>query len=347
MKRTGLQRRGRGPRHLGLDEIVDLAGEGSFPASDPPSWSPIHLGPPGGELEPCSLFRDVVQQLRDDVFLLSGVIGERNDRSRPAKHNLDLAADAIESRMKDARLPVRRRPVDGAVCNVEAVLRGESAAGESVVVGAHYDTPSGSPGADDNASGVALLIALAHALRGARLARTVRLVAFAAEEPPHLGGPSTGSAAYVRALKREGPRVMSMLSLEGLGAFVDEPAPWPLRLSRVLRSEVAIVGDRRARALLGRVEASFASAREEIAVAPLRHPALFATVRVQSSSVFARAGIPALLLTSTAPLRWRRRPAEKDTPDRLDYERLASISVALARAVSDLARPDGADSSRT
>lgn len=334
-------------RWLGLEDIVDLAGEQSFPASDPPSWSPLNLGPPGCERGVCEmLHRDVVQQVHDDVRLLSETIGERNDRSTAALQNLERAADAIEGRFHDSHVPVRRRQVNETAWNIEAVLRGESTPEESVVIGAHYDTPKGSPGADDNASGVAMLIALAHSLQHVRLDRTVRLVAFGAEEPPHLGTPGSGSARYLEDLRREGPRVTSMMSLEALGIHVQDSHPWPFRLVRLLTSDLALVGDRRSRPMLARAKDVFDSSDEDVTIAIVTHPLIFAPVRTQSHYVFAREGIPAFMVTDTAPLRSLDYHRDTDTADRLDYERLASTGIALTRIVRDLARSERAAAAR-
>ena len=84
-----------------------------------------------------------------------------------------------------------------------------------VIVGAHYDS-CGTPGADDNASGVASLLELARALDHAQYRRTVRFIAFVNEEPPFFQTDLMGSRVYARELKRQGGRVRAMLSLETL-----------------------------------------------------------------------------------------------------------------------------------
>ncbi|MBX3198136.1 MAG: M20/M25/M40 family metallo-hydrolase [Labilithrix sp.] len=341
--REGEGRRGREVRSerehtLGLEETVDAAGRDSFPASDPPCWSPIHLGAPAATArrDP-EMFYDVVQRIRDDVRLFSEVIGERNDRSSAALRNLARAADAIEDRFRDAGAPVRRRRVDAAAWNVEAVLRGERIPEESVVVGAHYDTARGSPGADDNASGVAMLLALAHALPARRLYRTVRLVAFAAEEAPHTGTGATGSRRYLEDLRREGPRVTAMIDVEAVGVYVAEPRRWPFRLVRLLTSDVAFVGDRETRWLLERAKRVFDAAEADVRSAIVTHPFFFTPLRVQSHHAFARQGIPAFMVTDTGPLRSLDYHRATDTADRLDYDRLGRTSLALERVVAELA----------
>lgn len=334
-------KRAREKNHLlGLEETIDTAGKDSFPASDPPCWSATHVGTPIPVRRQPEMFHDIVQRIRDDVRLLSTVIGERNDRSPRGIENLARAADAITDRLRDAGVPVRRRPVGEGICNVEAVLRGARLASETVVVGAHYDTPRGSPGADDNASGVAMLLALAHSLQALRLERTVRLVAFAAEEPPHGGTELAGGRRYLRDLRREGPRVSAMMSIEGVGVHVKEH-PWPFRLLPLLTSNLAIVGDRKMRWLLDRAKRAIDSTEGGLSSAIVTRPLLFTTLRVQSHLAFAREGIPAFMVTDTAPLRSLDYHRATDTADRLDYDRLGETSIALERVVADLAKVNG------
>jgi hypothetical protein len=83
--------------------------------------------------------------------------------------------------------------------NVVAERRGLDPALPALVLTAHHDTQCGNPGADDNASGVVSLLALAPVIAAARLKRTVRMVSFGTEEQL-----SVGSAAYVRE-HRVGP----------------------------------------------------------------------------------------------------------------------------------------------
>jgi Zn-dependent M28 family amino/carboxypeptidase len=122
------------------------------------------------------------------------------------------------------------------------------------VVGAHYDTVPGSPGADDNASGVAALLELARLLRGCRRARTIRLVAFVNEEPPFFYWGEMGSTVYARAARSRGDDIRVMLSLEMLGCYSDVPGsqnyPPPLGLfypNRATSSTSSRTCDRAAR----------------------------------------------------------------------------------------------------
>jgi hypothetical protein len=320
---------------LGPNESIDIASNDSFPASDAPPWSATHAGTPAVEHGP-ELFRDVVQRLHDDVRLFAETIGERHDRSLHALENLARAADAIEQRFSDARLPVKRRRANDAAFNIEAVIRGGVHADETIVVGAHYDSSRGSPGADDNASGVAALLALARSLQRAPLDRTVRLVAFAAEQPPHAGTDTMGSMRYVKDIQREGPRVKAMISLESLGLYSSR-IPWPLRELPVLRSDLLLMGDRSARRLLERAETAFEHANTGIRLITMTLPLLFADVRSSDHWSFAREGIPAFMVTDTAPLWANRYHGACDTADKLDYERLGLTCLGVTSVVRSLA----------
>ena len=326
---------------LGLDETVDLAGMLSFPASDAPGWTMSHLGAPvgvPGAAQGPELLHDVVQRIRDDVHFFAETIGERNDASPRTRQNLREAALAIEGRFRDAGLPVKQRPADRvAPSNVEAVIVGTTRPSECVVIGAHYDSARGSPGADDDSSGLAALLALAHSLRETVFARTVRLVAFVDEELPHKRKPTMGSVRYVDSLLREGPTVSAMVSLEMLGVFANE-LPWPLKRIQPLRSDtLAFVGGLRSRGLVARARSIFERAASGIDVHGVNLPLFVPGVRASDHWSFARRGIPAFMVTDLGPLRTWRYHTPADTPRGLDFDRIGRASLALTAVVRELA----------
>src|ERR1700730_14082051 len=160
-------------------------------------------------------------ELFSDVQALAGDIGERNT-TRYAQ--LNAAAIFIEGSLARAGLTPRRESYDlrGQAChNIEVEIRG--ARPEILVVGAHYDSVFGSPGANDNASGVAGLLALARRFAGKPCGQTLRFVAFVNEEPPYFQTAEMGSFVYARRCKDRGDRITGMISLETIGYFSDEP----------------------------------------------------------------------------------------------------------------------------
>ena len=204
-----------------------------------------------------------------------------------------------------------------------------------VVVGAHYDTVPGSPGADDNASGVAVLIELA------RMGLPARFVAFANEESPYFRSRAMGSWAWASRARERGEAVSAMLSLEMLGYYRDAPGsqhyPAPLGFFYPDRADfIGFVGDLGARELVHKVIASFrrhASFPSEGVSAPVLIPG----VDWSDHWSFRQHGFPAIMVTDTAFNRYPHYHLESDTPEKLDYERMARVTLGLAAVIKDLA----------
>src|SRR4030095_5094369 len=161
------------------------------------------------------------EELRADVQKLAGEIGERNMWHYP---QLNAAADFIEDSFSRAGLHPRRDSYElrGQAChNIEAEIR--RARPEIILIGAHYDSVFGSPGANDNGSGVAATLALARRFASAKPKRTLRFVAFVNEEPPYFLSGEMGSLVYARRCKERGDKISAMISLETIGYFSDAP----------------------------------------------------------------------------------------------------------------------------
>ena len=222
------------------------------------------------------------------------------------------------------------------VRNIEVSPGGKSL----VVVGAHYDTVPGSPGADDNASAVAALIELAGLLGKEGL--PIRFAAFANEEMPYFLSPEMGSWNSARRSRERGEAVRAMLSLEMLGYYRDEPGtqkyPPPLGLLYPDRGNfIAFVGDLGARALvrksilLFRKHAQFPS--EGVAA-----PSFIPGITFSDHWSFRTQGFPAIMVTDTAYNRYPHYHLPSDTPEKLDYERLARVTLGLAAVLRELGR---------
>ncbi|MDI6738684.1 MAG: M28 family peptidase, partial [Nanoarchaeota archaeon] len=160
--------------------------------------------------------------LKSHVIFLSEKIGERNYLDT---EKLNKAADYIEDKFRSYKCNVKRQSFKAenkTYYNIEAEVKGTSDKNKIIVIGAHYDTITGTPGADDNASGVAGILELARLVSEKPLPYTIRLVAFALEEPPFFRTKNMGSYVYAESLKREGTKIEGMISLEMIGYFCDK-----------------------------------------------------------------------------------------------------------------------------
>ena len=274
--------------------------------------------------------------LRRDVEALCAH-GPRNTWNLRA---FTAAARFIEESLAAAGYRVERQVYDAAIGgeNLIAELAGGR---EIVVVGAHYDSIYDSPGADDNASGVAGLLALARHFAGTKRGRTLRFAAFANEEPPYFTTPAMGSLAYASRCHQRGEGVVAMLSLEMLGYFDDARGSqqYPPPLSPFYPDTghfIALAGNIASRALIRRCAAAMrrhGGIPVESAVLPA---ALVPQAGWSDQWAFWQFGWPALMVTDTALFRNPHYHGPDDTPDTLDYERMARVVEALIAVVEDL-----------
>ncbi len=281
--------------------------------------------------------------LRRHVAALAGRIGERNVWRPEA---MVAAAGYIRKSLEDAGYVVNVQAFTSrglSVNNIEAVLPGHGAVDEIIVVGAHYDSVTDSPGADDNASGVAALLELARLLAGSSLPRTVRFVAFANEEAPFFYGDEMGSNLYAARAQVQGERIEAMLSLETLGYYTDEPdtQKYPFPFSWFYPDTgnfVGFVGNLSSRPLVrqavGAFRASTAFPSEGVAA-----PSGIEGIHWSDHWSFWQAGYPAIMVTDTAPFRYPHYHDATDTPQQLDYTGLARVTGGLAEVVGVLASP--------
>jgi Zn-dependent M28 family amino/carboxypeptidase len=278
-------------------------------------------------------------RLRHDVERLAADIGERNFW-RYAE--LEAAAQFLERSLREAGYASVRQEYEARgkrFANLEVELRGATRPAEVVVVGAHYDTGRGSPGANDNGSGLAALLALARAFVDEPVGRTLRFVAFTMEERPLLRTTKMGSRVYAMRCRERGERVVAMLSLETIAYRCERKGCQRLSLFGLLAPRtgdfIAMVANRRSRELLRDAAASFrrrARVGCETFVLPTYFPGAFSS----DHWCFWREGYPALMLTDTAPLRYPHYHKPEDTPDKLDYDFLGEVVAGVRGVITDL-----------
>jgi len=280
----------------------------------------------------------------DDLQRLAGRLRSHVEAVGAREHNvwalaeLEAAADYIERELAAAGHAVRREEFRSYVAPVRNILtevRGGARPDEIVVVGAHYDSVRGAPGANDNGSGVAAVLALAHAFRDWRPARTWRLVLFVNEEPPFYRTDQMGSRVHAAGARRRGERIVAMYSLETIGWYSDAPGsqhyPFPFSWFYPDRGDfLAFVGNLPSRGLLHATVAAFRT-HAQFPSDGLAAPAFIPGVDWSDHGSFWAAGYPALMVTDTAPYRYPHYHMAQDTPDKVDYERLARVVRGLER----------------
>ncbi len=284
------------------------------------------------------LLRD---RLERHVGTLAGEIGERS-LWNPA--GLEAAARYVRDAFEREGWQVTEHPyrVEGIqVRNVEAAKPGISRPREIVLVGAHYDSLAGTPGANDNATGTAALLELSRLLKGRPLARTLRLVAFVNEEPPFFHTDVMGSRVYARRARQRNENVVAMLSLEKIGYYTDRPGSqsYPAGLGLFYPGTgnfIAFVGNLSSRELLRRAIRAF----RESTPFPSEGGAVPSWVMGAGWSdhwSFWEEGYRAIMVTDTALFRYPYYHSPQDTPDKVDYESMARVVSGLAHVVADLA----------
>ncbi len=280
-------------------------------------------------------------RLQTHVLKLADDIGERNIWHY---QGLEASVEYIEKELVRFGYKVGRQEYQfhgKSVANLEAEQVGTSMPGEIVIVGAHYDSVAGSPGANDNASGVAGLLEIARLLATEELARTVRFVAFVNEEPPFFYTENMGSRVYASRSRQRGENIVAMLSLETIGYYSEvtwsQRYPFPFGLMYPSTANfIGFVCNLSSRHLLRRAIRSFRN-HTEFPSEGLAAPGWVIGVGWSDHWSFWKEGYPAIMVTDTALFRYEQYHTPQDTSDRIDYARLARVVSGLTRVVAELA----------
>lgn len=298
------------------------------------------------------------EELRANVQKLAGEIGERNMWHYV---QLNAAADFIEDSFSRAGLRTRRDSyqIRGQTChNIEAeIASGQQGAAVSspppiVIIGGHYDSVFGSPGANDNGSGAAAVLALARRFAARETERhppqrtpnrTLRFVAFVNEEPPYFLSGEMGSLVYARRCKERGDKISAMISLETIGYFSDAPhsqtypSPGLGLFYPKVGDFIGFVSNVKSRPLLRRVIALFRK-HAKIPSEGASLPAFIPGVSWSDQWSFWQQGYPAIMVTDTAPFRYPYYHSSNDTPDKLDYDRFTLVVSGMEKVIQELDR---------
>lgn len=208
-----------------------------------------------------------------------------------------------------------------------------------LIIGAHYDAVPGTPGADDNASGIAVLLELARHFAAQPRPRPVWFIAFDMEEYGLLG-----SQAYAAKLQADRQAVHLMLSLEMLG-YCDRtphsqqyPSPLLARVYPHTGDFIALVGSLSTLRAMRRLRRHLqqAGAACEWLPVPNRGRPIPAT-RLSDHAAFWDCGYPAMMVTDTAFLRNPHYHQSSDRVDTLDLDFMTHICLGLMQGLPAVA----------
>jgi len=286
-----------------------------------------------------------IDRLEAHVHTLAQEIGERNV-FRPRA--LDQAADYIQSVWQEQGYEVIPQVYEarGVDCrNLEITLAGSQSPNAILLIGAHYDSVHGSPGANDNGTGVAALLELSRLMSTAQPDISVRFVAFVNEEPPFFYWNNMGSMVYAAMAKKRGDDIRLMVSLETIGYYSDEPRSqrYPPLLSLFYPDRgnfLGFVSNLRSRQWLRRMVSTF-QAHSDFPVQSVAMVEWVPGIGWSDHLAFWRQGYPALMVTDTAPYRYPYYHTAADTPDKVDYEALSRVTDGLYGTFSALATDPG------
>ena len=267
-------------------------------------------------------------------------------RSYDQEKNINLAADYIKKHFEQNSTHVSEQTftVQGKTYrNIIARFGPEN--GKPIIIGAHYDSYgntatapddtgyslySHTPGADDNASGVAGLLELARLLKETPPTRSIELVAYTLEEPPFFRTAQMGSAVHAHSLIIENRQIELMISLEMIGYFKDEPGSqtYPVKfLSRLYPDTgnfIAVIGRLAERKQTRKVKALMMGATD-LPVQSINAPQIIEGLDFSDHRNYWQTGFPALMITDTAFLRNHNYHTAEDNADSLDYKRMAKV----------------------
>jgi len=273
--------------------------------------------------------------LRQHVHHLSTKIGDRHIWKN---NSLEAAAAYIESIFAINKYAVQRQTFSCYDKNVSNLIAEKQGGKKGVVVlGAHYDSVPGSPGADDNASAVAVMLEIAGLSRETHNDKTLVFAAFVNEESPCCGSPNMGSMVYAKGLRERCVPVEVMVCLESIGYFSkDESQRYPFSGMRLFYPKtadfLAVVGNFRSRRYVSAFKRTIKK-HADIDVRSLVAPEQVAGINRSDHSAFWHYGYRAIMLTDTANFRNRNYHQETDTIDTLNFDSMTEVVRGLYSAL--------------
>jgi Zn-dependent M28 family amino/carboxypeptidase len=285
--------------------------------------------------------RQTQQRLRDHLHALTVTIGERSVRF---PQNLEKTAAYITAFCRDIGIAVENQPYSYAelqVNNIVAEIAFSPDPKHRFLIGAHYDSVSGTVGADDNGSAVAVQLEVARHLAEQAGTQTLDLavifVFFALEEPPAYGTPHMGSRVYAKMARRQKEKIDGMICLEMIGYACHEPGcqnyPFPLMFLDYPKKGdfIGIVNNFKSRGFARGLLEEFQKNRR-LPVVKLTVPLngwVMPAIRLSDHASFWDQGFKAVMVTDSAFFRNPYYHTAADTMDKLDFEFMAEVVESL------------------
>jgi len=292
-----------------------------------------------------------VDRLERDVRVLSEQYPGRSAWDRQTLNNAGLwVAKRFQSMGYEVKLEAVPNGDGSEGFNVVAELAGTGHADEIVIVGAHYDVEVKTPGADDNASGVAGMLELARRFAGRPMDRTVRFIGYTNEENSSSRGAKMGSYVNAQGCKDRGENVVAMMSIEMIGYFSDEPNsqryPFPAEQAAALGLElptvgnfIGVVGRFADQALIELIGGAMVEAGS-VDVVPVALPAQIPALYRSDHANYWMIGAAAVMVTDTSEYRTPHYHRMSDTVETLDFLRMGGVVDGLEGAVMRLAHEE-------
>jgi Zn-dependent M28 family amino/carboxypeptidase len=286
-----------------------------------------------------------IENLKRHVQVLAADIGERNTFKPQALH---LAEEYIAQVWKAQGYEVVRQeyPLKGdRWANLEITRAGRAKEAPFLLIGAHYDSVIGSPGANDNGTGVAALLEISRAFAAIEPHASVRFVAFVNEEPPYFQTSSMGSRIYAQKARDRRDKIRVMASLETIGYYSDAPAsqkfPFPSGLFSLLYPDkgnyIVFASNMGSKAVTQEARNLF-RAVSDFPIEIISTFEMVPGIDWSDHASFWRTGYSAFMVTDTAPYRYPYYHTAADTPEKINYEALGRVTEGLHQTFQGLAR---------
>ena len=281
------------------------------------------------------------QRLKHHVLSLSDYIGERNIFAK--YDNLDKAAEYIIKTFRDYGYPVQIQDYiayNKISKNIIATKPGKDNQKDILVIGAHYDSVLGSPGADDNASGMAVLLEMAKSLKESQTKQTIKFIAFVNEEPPFFKSKDMGSLNYINECLKNKEQIKEAVILESVGFYssqlYSQKYPPLFGFFYPARANfIALVSNFKSRHLLKTLKRQFIK-NSTLNLETISTFDFVPGVDFSDNWSFWQKGIPAIMVTDTAFYRNPYYHTANDTAEKLDYDFMTVLTKDLGASILDL-----------